>query len=197
VRARPMIDGWEPPGIEAVEAWETRRLARLPVPGLAGDLHHDMGRGSLAVRLVGSLTGDDARDTFLKNLRDKFHAGEPVDFIADIVAESALEQVVIVHFDLSERAGDPDGFRYDIVLREYVEPPEPPAVALGLDGLDDLDLGLDIDLGLDLLDLPGLLGSLPAIGPLLAPVKTAAAELGAALGQAGTLLDPLDGLLRD
>jgi hypothetical protein len=188
-----MIDAWEPPGIEAVEAFESRRLALLPVPGLSGDLHHDMGRGSLSVRLAGSLSGDEARDTFLKALRERFQGGEPVDFVADIVAESDLERVIIVHFDLAEVAGDPDGFRYDIVLREYVEPPEPPGLDLGL---EDLDLGVDIDLGLDLLDLPGLL-DIPGIGPLLEPVKAAADELGQALKGAGALLSPLDKLLGD
>jgi len=191
MRARPMIGAWEPPGIESVDAWEARRLARLPVPGLAGDLHHDMGRAALSVRLSGSLSGDETRDAFLKDLREKYHAGDPVDFVADIVTESELERVIIVHFDLSERAGDPDSFRYDIVLREYVEPPEPPGLGLGL---DDLDLGLDIDLGLDLLDLPGLI-DVPEIGPLLEPVKSAADELGKALQGAGELLSPLDDLL--
>jgi hypothetical protein len=193
---RPMLGGWEPTGIEAVDAWEARRLSQLPVPGLAGDLHHDMGRASLVVRLRGTLAGDEARDTFLKELREKFQAGEPVDFIADIVNESDLERVVIAHFDVAERAGDPDGFHYDIVLREYVEPPEPPGFDLGLDDLD-LGLDLDIDLGLDLLDLPGLLFDVPEVGPLLEPVKTAADELGAALSEAGSLFSPLDDLLGD
>ena len=93
-----------------------------------------------------------------------------------------------MHFDLSEQAG---AFLYDIVLREYVEPPEPPGLDLGL---DDLDLGLDIDLGLDLLDLAGLL-DVPEIGPLLEPVKAAADELGQALQSVGDILSPLDDLL--
>jgi len=192
MQARPMIGGWEPPGIESLHTWESRRLSQLAVPGLAGDLHQDMGRVSLAVRLCGSLAGDEARSSFLTDLRERFLTGEPVDFVADIVAESELEQVLIVHFDLAEVAGAPDSFRYDIVLREYVEPPEP----LGPDlGLDDLDLGLEIDLGLDLLDLPGLLGDVPAVGPLLEPVTAAAQELGDALSEAGSLLSPLDDLL--
>jgi hypothetical protein len=194
MQSRPMIGGWEPPGIESLQTWESRRLKQLSVPGLAGDLSHDMGRGSLEVRLRGSLAGDEARNTFLAELRELFLAGDPVDFVADIIAESELEQVLIVRFDLAEIGGQPDSFRYDIVLREYVEPPEPPGPDLGL---DDLDLGLDVDLGLDLLDLPGLLGDVPEVGPLLEPVTAAAQELGDALGEAGSLLSPLDALLGD
>ena len=93
-----------------------------------------------------------------------------------------------MHFDLSEHAG---AFRYDIVLREYIEPPEPPGLGLGL---DDLDLGLGIGFGLDLLDLAGLL-DVPEIGPLLEPVKAAAGELGQALQSVGEILSPLDDLL--
>lgn len=194
MQSRPMIGGWEPGGIESIQTWESRRLSALSVPGLSGDLHHDMGRGSLTVRMRGSLAGDEARNTFLAELRQYFLTGEPVDFIADIIADSELEQVLIVHFDLQETAGQADSFHYDIVLREYVEPPEPPGADLGL---DDLDLGLDVDLGLDLLDLPGLLGDVPDVGPLLEPVRTAAADLGQALGDAASLLSPLDGLLGD
>ncbi len=124
---RPMLGGWEPRGIEAITTEEARRLVRLPVPGLAGDLHQDLGRSMLALRISGSLAGDDARDEHLKELRTRFKDGAPVDFVADIINESELEQVLISDFRLEERAGDPDGFRYEIVLVEYTEPPEPPS----------------------------------------------------------------------
>ena len=58
----PIIGEWEPPKIEALNAVETRRLARLPVPGLSGELQQDMGRGAMGVQITGSLTGDEARD---------------------------------------------------------------------------------------------------------------------------------------
>ncbi|HYJ84687.1 MAG TPA: hypothetical protein VEW46_01365, partial [Pyrinomonadaceae bacterium] len=118
-----------------------------------------------------------------------------VDFIADIVKESDLEQVMIVSLSLEEQSKDADVFRYLIGLREYTEPPEPPG--LGTDfGLDvDADLGLDVDLGLDLLDLPGLMVPVPKVGDLLAPLKPAADELKSALSQAGKVLDPLNTLL--
>jgi len=191
---RPMIGSWEVPRIERIRSSEARRIGVLSVPGLSGDLQQDLGKGALVVEISGSLSGDEARDTFLEELRDKFYAAEPVDFVADIVHQAELEQALIVAFDLEESAESPGTFRFVIRLREYTEPPEPPG---GLDfGLDvDADLGLDIDLGLDLLDLPGLLGSVPEIGDLLSPVETAAQELRDTLSGASELLGPLDSIL--
>lgn len=190
-----MVGRWEVPRIEGIASRESRRLAVVPVPGLSGDLHQDLGRDALEVELYGSLSGDQARDDFLKEVRTQFLAGEPVDFVADIVGESELEQVLITSFELEESAERPEEFRYRMVLREYTEPPEPPGLAEDF-GLDvDADLGLDVDLGLDLLDLPGMLGDVPQIGDLLTPVKTAADELKTALQGAGALLSPLDDLL--
>lgn len=191
---RPMIGSWEVPRIEGIATHEARRLAVLPVPSLSGDLHQDLGRAALAVEIFGSLSGDEARDAFLKELRDKFLSGEPVDFVADIVGESELEQVLIESFQLEESAGVADTLRYRIVLREYTEPPEPPGLAADF-GLDvDLDIGLDLDLGLDLLDLPGLLGEVPQIGDLLSPIKPAAEKLKQAVAQAPAALQPLQAL---
>jgi hypothetical protein len=191
----PMIDQWEPPFIERISATESRRLAVMPVPGLSGDLHQDLGRGALAVEIIGSLNTDQARDDFLKQVREKFLAGDPVDFVADIVKESELERVLIEQLDVEEVAGATDSFRYRIVLREYTEPPEPPAPAADF-GLElDTDIGLDALAGLDLLDLPAIAADIPDIGDLLAPIKPAAEGLKEALSGAGALLDPLKKLL--
>jgi hypothetical protein len=189
VLVHPMIDQWEPPFVERISSLEARRLVTLPVAGLSGDLHQDLGRGALSVEIVGSLNGDEARDQFLADLRAKFLAGDPVDFVADIVKESELEQVLIEELEMEEVAGSTDAFRYRIVLREYTEPPSPPAPAA------DLDVDLDADLGLDLLDLPAIVADIPKIGDLLSPVKTAAQNLKSELSKSGALLDPLKNLL--
>ena len=192
---RPMIGSWEVPRIKRISTTEERRLAVLPVPGLSGDLHQDLGRGALVVQISGSLWGDEARDAFLKELREKFLAGEAVDFIADITNESGLERVLIVSLSLVEQANEADVFHYQIAMREYTEPPEPPGPQSDF-GLDvDADLGLDVSLGLDLLDLPGFLGDVPQVGDLLAPLKPAAADLKSAVSKAGDVLDPLKTLL--
>lgn len=194
---RPMIGGWEPPMIERIAAVESRRLAVLPVPGLSGDLHQDLGRGALAVQITGSMNGDDARDAFLKEVRTRFLAGDPVDFVADIVAESELEQVLIEELRVEEVAGSADSFRYHVVLREYTEPPEPPSPSMDMDLGVELDPDLDLlaDLGLDMLDLPAILPALPQVGDLLQPLKPAAEELKGTLAGAASLLDPLKSLL--
>jgi hypothetical protein len=189
---RPMVGGWEVPRINEIRAQEMRRLVRLPVPGLSGDLHQDLGRGALVVEISGSLFGDEARDGFLKELRERFLAGEPVDFVADIVNESELEQVLIEALQLTESAATPEQFHYRIRLREYTEPPEPAGPELGLEAPG---LGLDVDLGLDLLDLPGLLAPIPEIGDLLQPLEPAARSLSDALSAASGMFSGLEELL--
>lgn len=189
---KPMINGWEIPRISSIHSQESRRLLRLPVPGLSGDLHQDLGRGALVVDISGSLYGDEARDEFLTdNVRKAFLEAEPVDFVADIVNESELEQVIIEKLSLEENADYPGQFFYFIRLREYTEPPEPASPGLGLEAPD---LGLDIDLGLDLLDLPGLLLPLPDIGNVLQPIEPAAEALKSALAGAADLFTPLESL---
>src|SRR4051794_4769168 len=168
-----MIGEWEVPRIERIGTVEGRRLARLSVPGLVGDLHHDLGRHSLVVEIVGSLQGDDERDDFLEKVREPFNAGEPLAFVADITTATELEQVLIEALELQESNDSADSFRYVIRLRQYVEPPEPPPPIddLGLELGPELDLLAD--LGLDGLELPGLLGDVPTIGDPSPPLKAA------------------------
>ncbi|HEV8249642.1 MAG TPA: hypothetical protein VGQ15_06680 [Gaiellaceae bacterium] len=188
---RPVIGGWEVPRIERIESRERRRLARLPVPGLLGDLQQDLGAESLAAEISGSLQGDEARDDFLNSVREKFRAGEPVSFVADITTATELDQVLIEELEVEEVNEAAGSFRYRIVLREYVEPPEPPAP------IDDLglDLGLELDdlaaLGLDGLKLPDILGDIPALGDPVAPLQPALEGVSAATSQIPSLLDGL------
>ena len=188
---RPMIGQWEVPRIERIETLEERRIARLPVPGLLGDIQQDLGAASLTVEICGSLQGDEARDDFLQSLRDSFRAGDPVSFAADITNAADLDQVLIDELQLEEVAGAADSFHYRIVLREYVEPPAPPAPADDL----GLDLGADLDglasLGLDGLNLPDVLGGLPDISNPVPPLQPALQAVQSATAQVPDLLQGL------
>jgi hypothetical protein len=170
---RPMIGDWELPCIERVELHQARRQVRLGVPGLAGDLHQDLGVESLTVTVTGSLSGADTRSGFLAALQEQFAAGDPVPFVADILESSELENVVIIGFDVVETDEWVDAVRYRLTVRQYVEPPEPPPLMpdLALDqlaGLEDLAANL-----LDGLDLPALLGTVPALSDPSEPIRPA------------------------
>jgi hypothetical protein len=183
-----MIGDWPVKGIESIRALERRRIARLPVPGLLGDLQQDLGTSSLVVEILGSLHGDTAREEMLEKVRASFLTGTPVTFVADITTATALEEVVVEEFEVSEVNDSADGVRYRMILREYVEPPPPPAPfdELGLDLVGELDLLSS--LGLDGLELPGLLGLIPDIADPVQPV------LGA-LDGAESALEPVSGVL--
>ncbi|AGP41419.1 hypothetical protein BE04_11255 [Sorangium cellulosum] len=191
-----MLGSWEVPRIESIRTLESRRVATLGVPGLLGDLQQDLGTESVVVEIRGSLHGDQARDDALGALREKFRAGDPVDFVADIVTATELEQVLILGLDITETNDAADSTRYRIVLREYVEPPAPPTPIddLGADLAPDLDLLAE--LGLDGLELPDLLGSIPALGNPVEPMRPALARVDQATrGVTDTLLSGLKGAL--
>ncbi len=190
---RPMIGDWEPSAIERIEVQGGRRLARIGVPGLQGDLHQDLGAASLTVIIEGSLQGDEARSAHLTKLQEQFLAGRPVTFVADIVESSELDEVLVIGFEMGESNEWADEFWYRIELRQYVEPPEPPGL-LDLDGLPDLaDLAAGL---LDGLELPDLLGTVPdiadptaAITPALDQVRAATASVPDLLGSLRSALE--------
>lgn len=152
-----------------VEVRERARFARHAVPGLSGDLIQDMGRPSVEVAFQGIFYGADAQDR-LKELRDKYLAREPVDFICEVIGEGYFSQVVIDSLHVAQRAGYADQFDFACEVSEYVPPP-PSAVVDPLGGLDADLLGeaaAFMDGVQDALaavsDLANLLGSVPSFG---------------------------------
>lgn len=190
MKIKPMIGEYEIPMIERIGTVEGRHLVEVSVPGLAGSYHQDLGSAPVAIRIEGTLAGDDNRDSFLAAVRDKFKAGDPVDFVADITTATEVEQVLIADLKVLEVAGSSDTFRYAITLTQHVEPPQPAAAGWG-----GLDQALDLEAGelFDVMQLPDLLGSVPEFKdptpPLRATldgVKTALEGLG---GVSGALTD--------
>jgi hypothetical protein len=185
-----MIGDWAVPRIERIGTVDRRRLARLSVPGLAGDLHHDLGSHSVAVDIEGSLHGDDERDDFLEKVRTPFLAGDPLTFVADITTATSIEQVVIEGLEVEEVNDAARSFTYRIRIRQYVEPPKPPPLVddLGADLAPELDQLAD--LGIAGLELPNLLGDIPSIGDPTPPLREA-------LSGVTSALQPLQSMLAD
>ncbi|MFN8475295.1 MAG: hypothetical protein U0822_24140 [Anaerolineae bacterium] len=172
---RPMLDDLELPQVQEIATVERRSLAEHKPPGMDGSLLQNLGRRPTRLALWGVATGPDAR-TFLEKLDGKFRDGKAVPFTADIIADAAIDQVVIDDMTVQELAGKPDRFAYVLTLREYIEPVEPQDTS-GLDAdilgdatklIDDmvpgLDLGLNLATGLEqfVAPLTELLGRLQA-----------------------------------
>lgn len=199
MKVKPMIGEYEVPGIQRIGTVEGRALVEIRVPGLEGSYHQDLGSGAMVIVIEGTLAGDDPRDAFLESVRAAFDAGEPVDFVADIVTATSVEKVHIADLDVVERATSADSFGYLIALRQHVEPPPTgPGADLGFGDLGDVMAGIAAEAGalLDAMQIPDLLGGIPELSdptpPLgavvdgvkgaLAPLTTASAAFGELFG---------------
>ena len=156
----PMLDDLELPQVQEITTYDRRMLAEHKPPGMAGSLLQNLGRRPGSLVLWGVKTGPDAL-AFIEDLNGKFRTGDPLPFVADIIADAAIAQMIIDDLQWQELAGKPDRYAYVLTLREYIEPVEPEDTsflesdilddAQGLidDLLDGLDIGLDFATGLE------------------------------------------------
>ncbi len=151
---QPMLDDLELTLVQEIATHDRRMLAEHKPPGMDGSLLQNLGRRPERLTLWGVAAGDDALE-FVENLEQKFRANQPLPFVADIVADSEIEQMVIDDLQYQELAGKPDRYAYTLTLREYIEPVEPEDLSL-LDSdildeagnlmgdlLDGLDIGAE------------------------------------------------------
>jgi hypothetical protein len=191
MNVKPVLGDWEIPRIEAIEAFEQRRLVELEVPGRAGSLYQDLNLRPAWIGLRGSLFGDETRNDFLEALREKFRAGEPVTFVADILTATEVQYVVIETLAVAQSGSHPDQMDYRIVLRESPPPPPPPDPFGGIDTglLGDAASLLDSVTGA--LDALEMLGAIPDISDPTPPLRETLSGVGSALaglaGVAGSL----------
>lgn len=183
MKIKPMIGEYEVPGLERIGASERRRLREIPVPGLGGSYHQDLGSHPLTLRLEGSLHGDEAREAFIESVRGLFSAGEPADFVGDITTATTIEKMIVAGLDMEESADAPGTFRYAIDLLQYTEPPPDPAP-------EDLaeDIAAEAGALTDIMEIPDMLGA-PDFGDPTPPLKGALDEVKGALDSLSGLGD--------
>ncbi len=126
---KPMLDDLELWLVQRIETEEAQSLVGHAVPGLAGDFTQRLNRHTTQVTLHGVMVGDAAKEK-LDSLRQKFHAAEPLPFVADIMTATEVQQVLIADLQVQEVAGRPDRFAYRILLNEYVPPPPDEVAAM-------------------------------------------------------------------
>ncbi len=121
---QPMLGDIELPLVQKLDVDGNQALAEHAVPALEGDLVQGLGRMASRITLRGILTGTEAGKG-LKDLREKFRAAEPVDFVADLATATKVNQVLIEEMVVRELAGKPERFEYAFSLREYIAPTPP------------------------------------------------------------------------
>lgn len=170
---KPMLDDWELPRIQAIQAYQNRQFVELDIPGKIGSVFQDMNTRPTHIVIAGSLYGEESSNEFLETLREKFNNGEPVTFVGDIVTATDVQYVIIESLQFIESALHPDQVDYAVVIKESPPPPPPPDPLGGLDTglLDDAAGFLDSVTGA--LDLIDSLGSVPDISDPTPPLTDA------------------------
>ena len=160
MNVKPVWGDWEIPRIESIQSVEKRNFVELDIPGRVGSLFQDMNTGPTRVAICGSLYGDETRNEFLEELRGKFHEGEPVTFVGDIVMATEVQYVIIETLRFEENGLKPDQLDYLIILKE--SPPPPPPDPLGKLDTDLFDQAGDfLDSVTGALDVIDALGGVP------------------------------------
>jgi len=148
---RPMLDDLELLQVQEITTLDRRAVAEHKPPGLDGSVLQNLGRRPTRLTLWGVATGPEALK-FIEQLNDKYRAGQPLAFTADIVADAEIEKMIIDDLQTQDLAGKPERFAYALTLREHIEPVEPES-APGLDAdilgdalgqLDNLMAGLEV-----------------------------------------------------
>lgn len=168
MKTKPMLGDFALDGIEYIESSESRALAEHRVPGLAGNYFQDMGAVANTIVIAGTKSGDEARDDFLNGIRAIFNKGEQTTFVADINTATDITDVIIEDLDVAEVGGSAHSFRYQLKLRKYTKPPEPPQTSL----LDTGILGDALNV-LDALNALDALSSMPNLGDPTGPIRGA------------------------
>jgi len=124
---RPMLDDIELQQVQLIDSDRDQALVRHRIPGLEGDFFQRMGRHAGSFQLSAVLTGAESlRD--LERLDEKFRAGAPIPFVADIASAVQVDQVLIQSLQARDLAGRPQRYEVLFRLQEYLEA-QPPAVA--------------------------------------------------------------------
>ena len=157
---RPVLDDLELPQVQQITTRDQRSIVEFKPPGSDGSFLQNLGREPTHLVLSGVVAAPDALE-FVQTLDAKFRESQAVSFVADIVADSEIQQMRIDDFRVEELGGKPQRFAYTLVMHEFIEPVVPEigspldfeilgdAESLMDDLIPGLDLGLNLPTGLE------------------------------------------------
>jgi hypothetical protein len=156
-----MLGDWEIPRVSMMRTNEARKFAEHPIPGRAGSVFQDLNSAPTVVEIAGSIFAAEERSQFLAAVRERFRAGEPLTFVADITQATDIQFVIVESMHFEERADRPDEIAYHLRLRESPPPPPPPDPLGGIDSRLLEQAGAFVDGVTDVLDALDALANLP------------------------------------
>jgi hypothetical protein len=180
-----MLDDLELPHVQSITTRDVRSIAEKVAPGAAASLLQDLGRSASEVVVVGFAAGPGAADVTTR-LDQMARTGLPVSFLADVTADSALDKVLIEDAAFGEVAGTQSRIRYELLLREHLEPVAPAATGPGPDAVD-ADALADA-----LAQVEGLAGGLDIATDLVTGLERFLPELSSFLGRLRDMQTQLD-----
>jgi hypothetical protein len=180
---KPMLGDWEVPRVSSMQTQERRELVHLPVAGLPHGVYQRLPARPTRIFLAGSVYGEEIGADFLTKVREKYLAGEPITFVADILNGTDVQYVVIEQLQIDINAALPDQIDYALTLAESPPPPPPGGLLDGIDGglLDQAQGFLDTATGA--LDALSALGNLPDIGDPTKALSSTLDEVGNVMGE--------------
>jgi len=108
--------------VTRVSTGAPRRLIEHKIASARGSIIKDIGRPALKLEVEGEIMGETAKQS-MAALRSKYETGEPVPFSADIATLVKIQKVVIEGVRIYQRVGEENRYHYELLLREYIEPP--------------------------------------------------------------------------
>lgn len=155
--------------IHQIRTLETAHFVYQRVPGKAGSAAQDLGRASVRLQIEGIFYGPNRHDE-IEQLRTLYLKREPIDFIADLVKQYYVSQVILERFDVTEAAEQPEQFSYSLIISEYVLPPKTPDTTAMAKNIK-----VEAKAMLEIATLPEALsfGALPEISNPFVPLKSA------------------------
>ena len=127
--------------LQEVSVDEDRSFVEFRMPGAAGSVFQDLGRGALRLLLRGVLLGEQAlRD--IEVLRTAHAGATALAFSGDIAVGSEITDVIIEEFEVQQVPGHAFRYEYLLRVREWTEPPAAPGSDLAA---VDEEVGQDAD----------------------------------------------------
>lgn len=117
----------ETSSVKRIGIIDDRRIIKHSVPGGYGTVFEDRGKESARLLIEGQFVGEEAMNG-ITLLRKKYKKGEPLNLTSDVSLLSNINKVLIEDIRIQMSSSGQMSYDYELILREYVEPPKKPSV---------------------------------------------------------------------